>query len=51
MSCIAGDTIGEYTFNSPLNIGEQIIFKDMIAYTMVKQTKYNGIKVASFRVI
>ena len=50
MSCIAGDTIGEYSFNSPLTIGDKIIFEDMIAYTIVKQTNYNGIKSAFFRV-
>ena len=48
MSCIAGDIIGEYSFEKPLKIGEQIIFKDMIAYTTVKQTEYNGIANASF---
>ncbi|MFK5975263.1 MAG: hypothetical protein QM493_02035 [Sulfurovum sp.] len=43
MSCIAGDTIGTYYFDAPLIIGETIIFEDMIGYTVVKQTTFNGI--------
>ena len=48
MSCIAGDTIGEYRFDTPLSIGDRVVFEDMIAYSMVKQTEYNGIESASF---
>ena len=43
ISCIAGDIIGEYYFKSSLKIGDNIIFKDMIGYTLVKQTTFNGI--------
>lgn len=46
MSCIAGDTIGTYYFDSPLSIGDTIIFEDMIGYTLVKQTTFNGIEKA-----
>lgn len=44
ISCLAGDYMSEYGFESPLQIGEQIIFEDMIHYTMVKTTLFNGVK-------
>lgn len=42
-SCLAGDFMHSYSFDKPLKIGEQIIFKDMIHYTMVKTTMFNGV--------
>ncbi len=42
-SCLAGDIIGDYSFNTPLKIGDKIIFKDQIHYTIVKNTTFNGI--------
>ena len=42
-SCLAGDIIGDYKFSNKLNIGDKIIFKDMIHYTMVKNTTFNGL--------
>ena len=44
-SCLAGDYIGmgDYAFDQPLEIGEKIIFEDMIHYTMVKTTFFNGV--------
>ena len=51
MSCIAGDIIGTYYFEKPLEIGENIIFEDMMGYTMVKQTEFNGIKKAEFLLV
>jgi len=47
ISCIAGDIIGDYYFKQPLKIGDRIRFEDMIGYTIVKQTQFNGIKSAS----
>ncbi len=44
ISCLAGDFISEYSFEKELQIGDQIIFEDMIHYTMVKTTMFNGIK-------
>ncbi|MET0050961.1 MAG: carboxynorspermidine decarboxylase, partial [Candidatus Thiodiazotropha sp.] len=38
MTCLAGDIIGDYAFDQPLQIGDQVIFEDMILYTMVKTT-------------
>ncbi|MDR3047165.1 MAG: carboxynorspermidine decarboxylase, partial [Bacteroidales bacterium] len=45
-SCLAGDFIGmgDFAFQEPLEIGDQIIFDDMIHYTMVKTTFFNGVK-------
>ncbi len=43
-TCLAGDIMGDYSFNEPLKIGDKIIFKDQIHYTIVKNTTFNGIK-------
>lgn len=45
-SCLAGDFMGmgDYAFTAPLHIGQTIIFDDMIHYTMVKTTFFNGIQ-------
>ena len=45
-SCLAGDYIGmgDFAFPEPLEIGDRIIFDDMIHYTMVKTTFFNGVK-------
>lgn len=45
-SCLAGDFIGmgDFAFPEPLEIGDLVIFDDMIHYTMVKTTFFNGIK-------
>lgn len=42
-SCLAGDQIGEYSFDCPLQIGDKLIFTDMAHYTMVKTTTFNGV--------
>jgi len=46
-SCLAGDIMGDYSFDKPLNIGDQVIFEDQIHYTMVKATTFNGISLPS----
>jgi len=43
MTCLAGDYYGDYSFEKPLEIGDSIIFEDMIHYTMVKTTTFNGV--------
>ncbi|PAF48995.1 carboxynorspermidine decarboxylase [Helicobacter sp. 13S00401-1] len=50
-TCLAGDIIGDYSFDTPLNIGDSICFKDMIHYTIVKNTTFNGIELPSLGVI
>ena len=42
-SCLAGDYMDAYDFGRELQIGEQVVFLDMIHYTMVKTTMFNGV--------
>ncbi|MBQ2458123.1 MAG: carboxynorspermidine decarboxylase [Bacteroidaceae bacterium] len=42
-SCLSGDFMGYWVFEKPLQIGQQVIFEDMIHYTTVKTTMFNGI--------
>ena len=44
LSCLAGDVIGDYSFAEPLQVGDQLVFKDMAHYSMVKTTFFNGIR-------
>jgi carboxynorspermidine decarboxylase len=43
-TCLAGDYMSEYTFDQELNLGDRIVFNDMMHYTMVKTTMFNGIQ-------
>lgn len=43
-SCLAGDQIGTWKFDHALRPGEMLLFNDMIHYTMVKTTTFNGVK-------
>ena len=43
-SCLAGDVIGDWSFERPLAVGERLAFLDMSHYTMVKTTTFNGIQ-------
>jgi carboxynorspermidine decarboxylase len=43
-SCLSGDFIGEWAFDNELKPGDRIIFWDMIHYTMVKTTTFNGVQ-------
>lgn len=44
LTCLAGDYVGDYSFDKPLRIGDKIIFNDMMHYTMVKTTFFNGVR-------
>lgn len=44
LSCLAGDVIGDYSFDRPLRVGDRLLFEDMAHYTMVKTTMFNGIQ-------
>jgi len=44
MSCLAGDVIGDFSFDQPLRPGDRVCFEDMAHYTMVKTTMFNGIR-------
>jgi carboxynorspermidine decarboxylase len=47
LSCLAGDVIGDYSFDHPLRIGDKLVFLDMAHYTMVKTTTFNGVRLPS----
>ncbi|MEA4936472.1 MAG: carboxynorspermidine decarboxylase [Paludibacter sp.] len=42
-SCLSGDFYGDWSFDEPLKVGDRIVFEDMIHYTMVKTTMFNGV--------
>ena len=42
-SCLSGDFMGDWSFDQPLQVGDRLIFEDMIHYTIVKTTMFNGI--------
>ena len=47
LTCLAGDVIGDYSFDAPLAIGDKLVFLDMAHYTMVKTTTFNGVRLPS----
>lgn len=49
-SCYAGDIWGDYSFSSPLQIGQKITFIDTAAYSMVKNNYFNGIPYPSLAI-
>lgn len=49
-TCLAGDIMGDYSFDTPLETGDKIIFEDQMHYTMVKATTFNGIKLPSIAI-
>ncbi|WP_457749018.1 carboxynorspermidine decarboxylase [Sulfurimonas sp.] len=46
-TCLAGDIMGDYSFDTPLHVGDTVIFEDQIHYTFVKNTTFNGVKLPS----
>ena len=46
-TCLAGDVIGDYSFDEPLKEGDRVIFEDMALYTMVKTNTFNGMPLPS----
>ncbi|MFC0560580.1 carboxynorspermidine decarboxylase [Halalkalibacter alkalisediminis] len=49
-TCLAGDVIGEYSFDHPLKSGDRLVFGDMAIYTMVKNTTFNGMPLPAIAV-
>jgi len=49
-TCLAGDIMGDYSFETPLHIGDKVIFCDQMHYTMVKATTFNGVKLPSIAI-
>lgn len=50
LTCLAGDVIGDYSFDRPLAAGDKLVFLDMAHYTMVKNTTFNGVRLPSIAV-
>ena len=46
-TCLAGDIIGDYSFDKPLRINDRLVFEDMAIYTMVKNNTFNGMRLPS----
>ncbi len=42
-TCLAGDVIGDYSFDRPISVGDRVVLLDMGHYTMVKNTMFNGV--------
>jgi carboxynorspermidine decarboxylase len=47
LTCLAGDVIGDYSFDHQLKTGDRLIFGDMTHYTMVKNSTFNGVNLPS----
>jgi carboxynorspermidine decarboxylase len=47
LTCLAGDVIGDYSFDAPLAVGDKLVFLDMAHYTMVKTSTFNGVRLPS----
>lgn len=43
VTCLAGDVIGDYSFETPVKVGDRLVFEDMAIYSMVKNNTFNGI--------
>lgn len=50
-SCLSGDWMGYWQFDHPLQVGEQVIFEDMLHYTTVKTNTFNGISHPSIAIL
>jgi carboxynorspermidine decarboxylase len=51
ITCLAGDVMGDYAFEKPLQVGDALLFEDMMHYTMVKTSMFNGIRHPSIGII
>jgi carboxynorspermidine decarboxylase len=50
-SCLAGDIMGDYSFDKPLKRGDKLVFTDMALYSIVKSTTFNGINLPDIAII
>ena len=49
-TCLAGDIVGDFSFDEPLKVGSKVVFLDMAHYTMVKNNTFNGVALPSIAV-
>lgn len=47
LTCLAGDVVGDWSFERPLEVGDRLVFTDMAHYTSVKMTTFNGVRLPS----
>ncbi|MBR2743343.1 MAG: carboxynorspermidine decarboxylase [Clostridia bacterium] len=50
-TCLAGDIIGDYSFDRPLSVGDRLVFGDMAIYSMVKNNTFNGMCLPSIAIL
>jgi carboxynorspermidine decarboxylase len=50
-TCLAGDIIGDYSFDGPLSPGDRLVFDDMAIYSMVKTNTFNGMPLPSIAIL
>ena len=50
-TCLAGDIIGDYSFDKEIRVGDKLYFQDMAIYSMVKNNTFNGIPLPSIAVM
>ena len=50
-TCLAGDVVGDYSFEQPVNVGDRLYFQDMAIYSMVKNNTFNGMALPSIAVL
>lgn len=51
MTCLAGDVIGDYSFDHEIRVGERLVFEDMAIYSMVKNNTFNGMPLPSIALL
>lgn len=51
LTCLAGDVIGEYSFEKEIHVGDHLVFEDMAIYSMVKNNTFNGIPLPSIHLL
>lgn len=49
-TCLAGDFMADYVFDEKLKVGDRVVFLDMMHYTMVKTTTFNGVRLPSIAI-
>ncbi len=50
LTCLAGDVVGDYSFDEPLEIGQRLVLEDMAHYTMVKTSTFNGARLPAIAI-
>ena len=50
-TCLAGDVIGDYSFDREIHVGDRLYFEDMAIYSMVKNNTFNGMCLPSIAVM